>query len=117
MTVKEAIEYIISKSKDDESLLTDTKRFWAFLIDLAPEHRKELNVIKRSLDSKFLTLCFKDKEDIKRRVLKMKFRLEDQGLDKNWIDFIIDSFFTPLGWMPPKDEEETSQAQKQQIQS
>ena len=61
MTVKEAIEYIISKSKDDESLLTDTKRFWAFLSDLAPEHRKELNVIKRSLDSDFLNLCFKDK--------------------------------------------------------
>ena len=116
MTVKEVIEYIISKSKDDESLLTDTKRFWAYLSDLAPEHRKELKVIKRSLDSEFLTLCFKDKEDIKRRVFKMKFRLEEQGVGENWIDFIIESFFTPLGWKPPQDEEETSQTQKQQTQ-
>ena len=53
MTLKEAIEYIISESKKDESLLTDTKRFWAYLSDLAPEHRKELKVIKRSLDSEF----------------------------------------------------------------
>ena len=117
MTVKEVIEYIISKSKDDESLLTDTKRFWAYLSDLAPEHRKELKVIKRSLDSEFLTLCFKDKEDIKRRVFKMKFRLEEQGVGENWIDFIIESFFTPLGWKPPQDEEETSQIQNQQTQN
>ena len=117
MTVKEAIEYIISESKKDESLLTDTKRFWAYLSDLAPEHRKELKVIKRSLDSEFLTLCFKDKEDIKRRVFKMKFRLEEQGVGENWIDFIIESFFTPLGWKPPQDEEETSQTQKQQTQN
>ncbi|MBR0519013.1 hypothetical protein IJJ97_04400 [bacterium] len=47
----------------------------------------------------------------------MRFRLEDQGLDKNWIDFIVDSFFAPLGWKPPKDEEETSQAQPQQTQN
>ena len=117
MTVKEAIEYIISKSKEDESLLIDTKRFWAFLLDLASDHRKELNVIKRSLDSEFLTLCFKDKEDIKRRVFKMKYRLEDQGVGENWIDFIIDSFFAPLGWEPPKDEEEISQTQNLQTQN
>ena len=117
MTVKEAIEYIISESKKDESLLTDTNRFKAYLSDLAPEYKeKGLNVIKKNLDSDFLEICFNDKEDVRRRVSRIKYRLEKDGLAEHWIDFIIDSFFTPLGWKPPKDEEETSQTQKQQTQ-
>ena len=118
MTVKEAIEYIISESKKDESLLTDTNRFKAYLSDLAPEYKeKGLNVVKKNLDSDFLEICFNDKEDVRRRVSRIKYRLEKDGLAEHWIDFIIDSFFTPLGWKPPKDEEETSQTQKQQTQN
>ena len=75
MTVKEAVKYIISESKKDESLLTDTKRFWAYLIDLSSDYRKELNVIKRSLDSEFLELCFKSEDDLRRRVFQMKVLL------------------------------------------
>ena len=116
MTVKEAVKYIISESKKDESLLTDTKRFWAYLIDLSSDYRKELNVIKRSLDSEFLELCFKSEDDLRRRVFRMKYHLENQGIAENWIDFIIDSFFSPLGWKPVEDEEESSQPQQTQNQ-
>ena len=105
MTVKEAIKYIILKSEKDKSLLTDTKHFWELLNNLSSEYKKELNVIKRSLDSDFLELCFNDKDEIKQRALKMKYMLEDQGVGENWIDFIVYSFFSPLGWEPSNDED------------
>ena len=87
MTVKEAVKYIISESKKDESLLTDTKRFWAYLIDLSSDYRKELNVIKRSLDDP--TAVFSSMASINNNdVSAFNFHFNLSLTNQNYLDFI-----------------------------
>ena len=56
MTIKEAVEYIISIN--DDLLLLDLKRFMAHLKDLSPEYNKELNILQNGLTEKILKLLF-----------------------------------------------------------
>ena len=105
MIIKDAVQQIIAMSKSDDSLLTDSKRFKGSLMDLSSDCQKELNIVKGILDDKFLTLCFKSEEKINVRVARVKDILENKGIAEQWIDFIIDSFFSPLGWKSSKESE------------
>ena len=105
MIIKEAIQEIILMSKKDDSLLTDSNKFKGILLDLCSDCQKELNIVKGILDENFLTLCFKSEEKINVRVAKVKDRLENKGISEQWIDFVIDSFFSPLGWKSNKQSE------------
>ena len=105
MGIKEAIQQIISMSKKDDSLLTDSNRFKGILLDLSSDCQKELNIVNGILDDNFLTLCFKNEERINVRVSRVKDKLENRGISEQWIDFIIDSFFSPLGWKSSNESE------------
>ena len=96
MTISEAIKNIILQK--DDSLLTDIKRFVGFLRDLSPEYNKELNILQSALNERILILFFKDDSSQKSRIARVKMILEDKGLSEKWIDFIVDSFCSALGW-------------------
>lgn len=96
MTIKEAIEFIISKK--DDSLLVDLKRFMGHLRDLCPEYNKELNILQHGLTERILLLFFTDDRSITSRIAIVKMALEDKGLSEKWIDFIVDSFCSALNW-------------------
>ena len=96
MTIKEAIEDIISKK--DDSLLIDLKKFMSYLRDLIPEHNKELKILQNGLTERILELFFNDNRPQKNRIALIKMELEDQGLSEKWINFIVESFCSALVW-------------------
>ena len=102
MTIKEAIEDIISIK--DDSILVNLKRFMAHLKDFASEHHKELNILQNGLNDRILKLFFDDDRPPKNRIALIKMELEDQGLSEKWIDFIVESFCSALGWEIEKKE-------------
>ena len=92
MKIQEAIKFIIDQK--DDKLLTDSKRFNAYLKDLCSDNPKELKIINRALDDNILQTIFSnERENIKIAILKDEF--EEQGMSQDWIDFIINSFIKP----------------------
>ena len=92
MKIQNAIKFIIDQK--DDSLLTDSKRFNAYLKDLCSDNPKELKILNRALDDNILQTIFSNKrENIKISILKEEF--EEQGMSSDWIDFIINSFIKP----------------------
>ena len=99
MKIREAIEYIILEN--DESIFRDQNRFIEYLNELSSDYPKELKVITHSLNTQILDLFFLSKEKVNRRISKIKWELEDQGLSETWINTILEEFGTPLGWKIP----------------
>ena len=106
MTISEAIKNIILISKKDDLLLLDLKRFIAHLRDFSPEYNKELNILQNGLTERILKLFFDDDRPQRSRIARVKIALEDQGLSKKWIDFIVNSFCEALGWEIEKNKED-----------
>ena len=113
MTIKEAIEDIISRK--DDSLLIDLKKFMSYLRDLIPEHHKELNILQNGLTERILKLFFDDDRPPKNRIALIKMELEDQGLSKKWVNFILDSFCSALGWEIENKDDDNDKVIKNKV--
>ena len=96
MTVQEAIKFIVNQR--EKSLLTDSKKFKAYLQDLcSADNPKELKIINRALEDKILAKIFGNERD-NVKIARLRDEFEDQGLSETWSEFIINSFAQVLGW-------------------
>ncbi len=96
MTVQEAIKFIVNQR--EKSLLTDSKKFKAYLQDLcSADNPKELKIINKALEDKILAKIFGNERD-NVKIARLRDEFEDQGLSETWSEFIINSFAQVLGW-------------------
>ena len=80
MKIQNAIKFIIDQK--DDSLLTDSKRFNAYLKDLCSDNPKELKILNRALDDNILQTIFSNKrENIKISILKEEFEVQGMSSD------------------------------------
>ena len=113
MKIFEAIKFIVDKN--DKKLLTDSKRFKSYLLDLCSDNSKDLKIVKRALDDKILERIFGNERD-NVKIARLRDEFKDQGMTTDWSEFVISSFAEALGWnYTPKQT--TKQAQSQQIQN
>ena len=96
MTILEAVEKIIELKGLE--IFKNSKQFFSFLADLSPEYPKERKIIKNNFDDNILKLFVDDSRRINQRLYLIQTKLDDVGLTRDWIDFIIESFGIPLGW-------------------
>ena len=95
-TIREAVAEIIKLGGKD--IFKDSKRFFAFLDDLAPDYAKERRIIKNNFDDSILKLFVDETKSPSQRLGWVKMKLEDLEVSKNAIDFIIESFGLAFGW-------------------
>ncbi len=95
-TIREAVAEIIKLGGKD--IFKDSKRFLAFLDDLAPDYAKERRIIKNNFDDSILKLFVDETKSPSQRLGWVKMKLEDLEVSKNAIDFIIESFGLAFGW-------------------
>ena len=95
-TIREAVAEIIKLNGKD--IFTNSKRFFAFLDDLAPDYAKERRIIKNNFDDSILKLFVDETKSPSQRLGWVKMKLEDLEVSKNAIDFIIESFGLAFGW-------------------
>ena len=91
----EAIQFIVNRQ--DDSLLTDSRKFKSYLLDLCSDNPRELKIINRALDDMILQRIFgEDRDNVK--IAKLRDKFEEQGLSDTWSEFIISSFAQVLNW-------------------
>ncbi len=90
MTISEAIKYIISKQ--DDSILLNSKKIMEYLRELLPEESEGLQALENGISDRVLEFFFKDNALMIDRITKIRSVLEKQGVSEKCIDFIIDSF-------------------------
>ena len=96
MTIQEAVKNIIELRGLE--IFKNPKQFFSFLADLSPEYPKERKIIKNNFDDNIFKLFIDDSRRINQRLYLIQTKLDDVGLTRDWIDFIIESFGIPLGW-------------------
>ena len=95
MTIPEAIKFIVDQN--DKKLLTDSKRFKSYLLDLCSDNQKELKIINRALDDRILERIFGNERD-NVKISRLRDEFEVQGMSESWSEFIIGSFASVLSW-------------------
>ena len=95
MKISEAITFIINQN--DKKLLTDSKRFKSYLLDLCSDHQTELKIVKRALGDKVLERIFGNERD-NVKIARLRDEFEAQGMAEDWREFIISSFAEAIGW-------------------
>lgn len=96
MTITDAIKKIIELKGLE--IFKNYKLFFSFLSDLSPEYQKERKIIKNNFDERILELFIDENKKPAQRLRWVQIKLDDAGLAKDWIDFIIESFGLALGW-------------------
>ena len=107
MKISEAIKFIVEKN--DKKLLTDSKRFKSYLLDLCSDNPKELKIVKRALEDKILERIFGNERD-NVKIARLRDEFDEQGMAEDWSEFVISSFAKILGW------NYTPKTQNQQVQ-
>ena len=114
MKISEAIKFIVEQN--DKKLLTDSKRFKSYLLDLCSDNPKELKIVKRALEDKILERIFGNERD-NVKIARLRDEFDEQGMSEDWSEFVISSFAEALGWnYTPKVQNQQSQSQPQQKQ-
>ena len=114
MKISEAIKFIVDQN--DKKLLTDSKRFKSYLLDLCSDNQKELKIVKRALEDKILERIFGNERD-NVKIARLRDEFEDQGMSEDWSEFVISSFAEALSWnYTPKVQNQQVQSQPQQKQ-
>ena len=114
MKISEAIKFIVDQN--DKKLLTDSKKFTSYLLDLCSDNPKELKIVKRALEDKILERIFGNERD-NVKIARLRDEFEDQGMSEDWSEFVISSFAEALGWnYTPKVQNQQVQSQPQQKQ-
>ena len=112
MKISEAITFIINQN--DKKLLTDSKRFKSYLLDLCSDHQTELKIVKRALGDKVLERIFGNERD-NVKIARLRDEFDEQGMTIDWSEFVISSFAEALGWnYTPKVQNQQAQSQLQQ---
>ena len=112
MKISEAIKFIVDQN--DKKLLTDSKKFTSYLLDLCSDNPKELKIVKRALEDKILERIFGNERD-NVKIARLRDEFDEQGMTIDWSEFVISSFAEALGWnYTPKVQNQQSQSQTQQ---
>ena len=71
--------------------------------------------MQNGLTERILKLFFDDDRPQRSKIVLIKIEFEDQGLSKKWVNFILDSFCSDLGWEIENKDDDNDKSIKNKV--